>query len=238
IRMTSHITIRSFLFHFIKCIPRPLVLPARIDPIVRNVIIAQKAKVDRDNQRAKRKMFKSVFLIYNIVNDEESGDSRITLESITEEERETVHEYLIDFIRFLYEDDAMFCEPKQIREILTGLIYYRMEILPIFTELLKEIGKELPLSLSFIASIEDKVRNEMWRLSETGEIEEFEASVDRRGRAKLRRMMNDIEQLFKDDVDMEYYYFAEASDHAWFRENWREGMKSIGNISEEYSLED
>ncbi|GMT32763.1 hypothetical protein PFISCL1PPCAC_24060, partial [Pristionchus fissidentatus] len=96
------------------------------------------------------------------------------------------------------------------REILTGLVYWRMEILPVFVELLRQIGKEIPFSFSFIASVESKVRDEIWRLSETGKIKKFE----------------------------EKYKFVEASDHAWFRENWREGKETLGNVSEEYSLED
>ncbi|GMT32900.1 hypothetical protein PFISCL1PPCAC_24198, partial [Pristionchus fissidentatus] len=175
--------------------------------------LTERVNKNRKNfyERSRRNVFMRIFWMYNSRASEESGQQPITMENMTIREKQIVQTKFVEFLRYLYTDVTEFLNPDIIREFMSGMLYFRMEILPTFTKLLQEAGQELPFSLSFIASVEDTVRDEMYRLFVT----------------------EDPRLTTECDGD-----FVEANDHVWFGRKWRKNMKIIGDVASEYRLED
>ncbi|GMT32932.1 hypothetical protein PFISCL1PPCAC_24229, partial [Pristionchus fissidentatus] len=106
---------------------------------------------------SRRNIFIRIFWLYNSKPDEENGEQPINMENMTSREKRIVQTKFGEFLSYLYTDVTEFMHPANMRELLSGMLYFRLKILPIFIDLLSEVGQE------FIASVEASVRDEMHR---------------------------------------------------------------------------
>ncbi|GMT32936.1 hypothetical protein PFISCL1PPCAC_24233, partial [Pristionchus fissidentatus] len=105
----------------------------------------------------RRNIFIRIFWLYNSEIREDNGEQPITMENMTTREKQIVQAKFVEFIRYLYTGVNEFMHPANIREILSGMLYFHTKILPVFIELLGEVGKE------YIASVEATVMDEIYR---------------------------------------------------------------------------
>ncbi|GMT27088.1 hypothetical protein PFISCL1PPCAC_18385, partial [Pristionchus fissidentatus] len=157
----------------------------------------------------KRLLFQATFQLYNRYSGAHR-DERITLGNMTDGEKQEVRECFPEFLSGLYEEDEAFFHKDGMREQISGMVYFRLEVLPAFIEFMDQSGQEFSFSLSSIASMETRVRSKMWEF-----LEEDEAQITR------------TEMCLGD--------FVEASDHIWFNKSC---VDFTEDIASEYLLED
>ncbi|GMT19899.1 hypothetical protein PFISCL1PPCAC_11196, partial [Pristionchus fissidentatus] len=180
----------------------------------------------------------------------------ITMENITESEKKIIKENFLDAMLNLENAEAKHVHYKNLREAITGLTYFRLELYPALLQLLdKKIQKRQRSKISFILSrFDTRLKEDLCKKIRSGYAPDMKKSsgFDEWRFRHLenstsgiydRRLFDDWEDPEWDDFtrpDNLYPYSPHATEEIWWKPEfvrlWMD--RKMVDVTKEYALRD